>query len=86
MNIASMIKHRDKAPTNALIAQSVSFLCRTSIRYLLYQHFAYGNKKPDSPDEVQRSNGFQRVDLPRYYVSDSHRLGGLPARPASEVR
>ncbi len=69
MNIASMIKHRDKAPTNALIAQSVRFCAERGIRYLLYQHFAYGNKKPDSLTKFKEVNGFQRVDLPRYYVS-----------------
>jgi hypothetical protein len=68
MNIVSMIKHRDKAPTNALIAQSVRSCAERSIRYLAYQNFSYGNKKPDSLTNFKEVNGFQRVDLPRYYI------------------
>jgi hypothetical protein len=68
MNIVSMFKHRDKAPTNALVAQSVRSCAERGIRYLLYQNFTYGNKKQDSLTKFKEVNGFQRVDLPRYYV------------------
>jgi hypothetical protein len=68
MNIVSMIKHRDKAPTNALIAASVRACAERSIPHLAYQSFIYGNKGPDSLTNFKAVNGFQRVDLPRYYV------------------
>ena len=68
MNIVSMIKHRDKAPTNALIAHSVKACAERGIRYLVYQNFTYGNKKPDGLSNFKEVNGFQRVDVPRYYV------------------
>jgi hypothetical protein len=68
MNIVAMIKHRDKAPTNALIAESVRVCAARGIRSLLYQNFTYGNKQPDSLTNFKEVNGFQRVDLPRYYV------------------
>ena len=68
MNIVSMVKHRDKAPTNALIAHSVRYCADHGIRYLTYQNFTYGRKKPDSLTNFKEVNGFQRVDLPRYYV------------------
>jgi len=68
MNIVSMIKHRDKAPTNALIAHSVRACAERGIRYLVYQNFVYGNKKPDGLTTFKEVNGFQRVDIPRYYV------------------
>ncbi len=68
MNIVSMINHRDKAPTNALIAQSVRSCAERGIRYLAYQNFTYGNRKPDSLANFKEINGFQRVDLPRYYI------------------
>jgi hypothetical protein len=68
MNIVSMIKHRDKAPTNALIAHSVKACAERGIRYLVYQNFTYGNKKPDGLTNFKEVNGFQRVDVPRYYV------------------
>lgn len=68
MNIVSMIKHRDKAPTNALIAHAVRACAERGIRYLVYQNFTYGNKKPGGLSNFKEVNGFQRVLVPRYYV------------------
>jgi hypothetical protein len=68
MNILSTIQHRDKAPTNALIAQAVKSCAEHSIAYLLYQNFSYGKKPRDGITKFKEVNGFQRVDLPRYYV------------------
>ena len=68
MNIVAMIKHRDKAPTNALIAHAVRVCAERGIRYLVYQNFTYGKKKPDSLTNFKEVNGFERVDLPRYFV------------------
>src|SRR5438270_3410101 len=47
MNVVSMVKHRDKAPTNALIAAAVRSCAERGIRYLVYQNFVYGKKGPD---------------------------------------
>jgi hypothetical protein len=68
MNIVSMVRHKDKAPTNALIAQAVRSCAERKISYLVYQHFSYGKKQRDSLSDFKENNGFQRVDLPRYYV------------------
>jgi hypothetical protein len=68
MNILSMVQHRDKAPTNAIIAQAVRSCAERNIRYLVYQNFSYGNKPPDSMTNFKEVNGFTRVDVPRYYV------------------
>jgi hypothetical protein len=68
MNVVAMIRHRDKAPTNALIAESVRVCAARGIRHLLYQNFTYGRKKRDSLTNFKEVNGFQRVDVPRYYV------------------
>jgi hypothetical protein len=68
MNILSMIEHRDKAPTNALIAHSVKFCAEKGISFLVYQRFAYGNKISDGIMKFKKVNGFQKFDLPRYYV------------------
>lgn len=68
MHIVSMNQHRDKAPTNALIAQAVRSCADRGIRYLVYQNFVYGNKGEDSLSHFKSINGFQRVNLPRYYV------------------
>jgi len=68
MQILSMIKHRDKAPTNALIAQAVRSCADRGIQFLFYAQFSYGNKEWDGLAEFKHSNGFRRVDIPRYYV------------------
>jgi hypothetical protein len=68
MQIVSLMQHRDKAPTNALIAQAVRSCAERKIPYLWYANFSYGNKQRDSLADFKRHNGFQKVDLPRYYV------------------
>jgi hypothetical protein len=68
MHIVSMIRHRDKAPTNALVAQAVRSCADRGISYLVYSNFAYGNKERSSLSDFKERNGFQRVNLPRYYV------------------
>jgi hypothetical protein len=68
MHIVAMVQHRDKAPTNALIAHSVRVCAERHIPYLVYQNFVYGKKLADSLTHFKEVNGFSRVDLPRYYV------------------
>ena len=68
MHIVSMVQHRDKAPTNALIAQAVRSCAERKIPYLIYSNFSYGNKQRDSLSDFKERNGFQRVEVPRYYV------------------
>lgn len=99
MNIMSMIRHRDKAPTNALIAQAVRTCAERNISYLVYSNFAYGKKQTSSIADFKERNGFKRVDLPRYYApltwagATAFRLGlhrkavdHLPASVASVLR
>jgi len=68
VHILSMVKHKDKAPTNALIAAAVRCCADRGIRHLVYERFAYGKKKEDSLSHFKEVNGFARVNLPRYYV------------------
>jgi hypothetical protein len=68
MHILSTIQHRDKAPTNALIAQAVRSCAEREIPHLWYVKFHYGKKGHDSLAEFKRRNGFQKVDIPRYYI------------------
>jgi hypothetical protein len=68
LNIVSMIQHRDKAPTNALVMQAVRSCAERGIPYLVYSNFAYGTKQTSSLSDFKERNGFGRVDLPRYYV------------------
>ncbi len=69
MHILSMIQHRDKAPTNALIAQAVRSCAERRIPCLWYGNFFHGRTQRDSLADFKRHNGFQKVDLPRYYVA-----------------
>ena len=68
MQIVSMIQHRDKAPTNALIAQAVRSCATRGIPYLVYSKFVYGKKQRDSLGDFKHHNGFRKIELPRYYV------------------
>jgi len=68
MQILSMISHRDKAPQNALIAHAVRACAERGTGHLVYSHFAYGRKDRDGLSDFKQHNGFQRIDLPRYYV------------------
>ena len=43
-------------------------MCRTGIPYLVYSNFSYGKKQRDGLSDFKERNGFQRIDLPRYYV------------------
>jgi len=68
LNIVSLLEHRDKAPTNALVAHAVRYCADQAIPYLVYSNFSYGKRERDSLSDFKERNGFQRVDLPRYYV------------------
>lgn len=68
IHILSMLRHRDKAPTNALVAQAVRTCAERGIRYLVYEHFTYGKKPQDSLTHFKEVNGFERMDIPRYYI------------------
>lgn len=68
MHIVSALGHRDKAPTNALVAEAVRACAKRKISFLVYSNFAYGKKQRDSLSDFKERNGFQQVDLPRYYV------------------
>ena len=68
MQIVSMMGHQDKAPTNALIAQAVQSCAERGISYLWYANMSYGKKQADGLADFKRHNGFQKIELPRYFV------------------
>jgi len=68
MHILSMLQYRDKAPTNALVAQAVRSCADRHIAYLVYSNFGYGKKAQSSLSDFKQRNGFQAVNIPRYYV------------------
>jgi hypothetical protein len=68
LHLLSMVQHRDKSPTNALIAQVVRSCAERGVVYLTYGKMVYGKKEGDSLSHFKEANGFQRIDVPRYYV------------------
>lgn len=63
MNIVSMICHRDKAPTNALIAKSVEYCAEHNITSLMYG--VWGGR---GLSDFKAANGFERTEVARYFV------------------
>ena len=61
--IISKIAHRDLAPNNALLAKAVERCAEKRLPYLVYARWL-----DDSLGDFKRSNGFQKFDLPRYFV------------------
>ncbi|HLZ32367.1 MAG TPA: hypothetical protein VKP13_00020, partial [Nitrospira sp.] len=67
-SILSLAAYRDKAPTNALVAEAVRYCATHGIPYLVYSRYSDGNKERDSLMDFKDHNGFQRVNLPRYFI------------------
>lgn len=63
MNIVSMVCHRDKAPTNALLAKAVEVCAARGDRYIIY-----GPWDGQSLIDFKKHHAFQKVDVPRYFV------------------
>jgi len=80
-HLLSLVEHRDKSSTNALVSRAVRYCAEHKIPYLVYSRFNDGKKEWDSLMDFKERNGFKRVDLPRYYIpltmlgSVSYRLG-----------
>jgi hypothetical protein len=68
MQIISKICHRDKSPTNALISKAVEICASKGIKYLTYGSFIYGNKGVDHLTEFKINNGFEKIEVPKYYI------------------
>lgn len=65
--------HRDKAPMNAILAKCVELCASKEIPLLVYGQFTYGKKGEDSLTAFKRNCGFQRIEVPRYYIPLSKR-------------
>lgn len=62
--ILSKISHRDKAPTNALLAKAVEICASKKMPYLVYAFWNDGSSLTD----FKERNGFEKVSVPRYFV------------------
>jgi hypothetical protein len=68
MQILSKTAVRDCRTNNALLAEAVKQCCMRGVEYLLYERFDYGKKVGDSLSRFKQSNGFLKMEIPRYYV------------------
>ncbi len=65
----SMNRHRDKSVNNALIAGMVRACAARGVSQLAYAKFEYGKKRCSSLTDFKINNGFERVLVPRYYIT-----------------
>ncbi len=63
VEILSKLEHRDKSPTNALLAKAVEICAEKNIHQLVYSKWITG-----SLGDFKRHNGFEKIGLPRYYI------------------
>lgn len=63
MNAISQVKHRDKVPTNILLAKAVEICDKKKIPYLIYGKWSEGTL-----GAFKRHNGCEKIDLPRYFI------------------
>jgi len=68
MQIVSKTTHYDKRPTNVLITKAVEVCKQKCISFLIYGKYVYGNKTDSSLTEFKRRNGFEQINMPRYYI------------------
>ena len=68
MQILSKISHADKRPTNALLAKAIEICESKQVRYLTYGRYVYWNKDQSSLIDFKQRNGFEKIDIPIYYV------------------
>jgi hypothetical protein len=68
MQILSMVRHRPKGPTNALMAEAVRICAELKMPYLVYGKYDYGRVGSDTLRDFKLFNGFEHVLLPRYHI------------------
>ena len=66
VNVASKISHRDKAVSSALIAKAVEICADRKAKCVVYGVWGSGGTR--GLVEFKVANGFECVDVPRYYV------------------
>jgi len=58
----------DEEKSQAGLAQAVQSCADRGISYLWYANMSYGKKQADGLADFKRHNGFQKIEVPRYYV------------------
>jgi len=68
MQILSKMEFYGKRSNNALLAEAVRQCTLRGVKYLLYEKFSYNKKGTDGLARFKENHGFERMDIPRYYV------------------
>lgn len=68
MQVLSKMEFWNKRPNNALLSEAVRQCYLRGANYLLYEKFNYGKKIVDTLTKYKQSNGFVRMNIPRYYI------------------
>lgn len=68
LQIISKAAFSEKRPTNALLSKVVKTCEERQIKRFIYGEYSYGHKEQSSLIDFKRSNGFEKIDVPRYYV------------------
>jgi hypothetical protein len=63
MQINSLVAHRDKSPTNAILAKAIEICAERGIT-----HFQYGVWSRRTLGDFKKHHGFALVEVPRYFV------------------
>jgi hypothetical protein len=61
--ILDKMDHRDKAPMNGMIAKAVEICATREVPYIVYMMWRRAGH-----GEFQESNGFERIQIPEYFV------------------
>lgn len=65
LQIISMIKHRSRCVTNALLAKAVEISAAKGMSHLIYAKYICNNR---SLMDFKRHNGFEQILYPRYFI------------------
>jgi hypothetical protein len=68
MQLICMAAQTDKKPNNALLAKAVELCAARGITQFVYGQYIYGRSADSTLTEFKRRNGFERIDLQRYFV------------------
>jgi hypothetical protein len=68
MQVISKTTYFKKCPTNALLSRAVQVCEASRIKYLVYGSYVYGSNERSTLLDFKRRNGFEEVEVPRYYV------------------
>jgi hypothetical protein len=68
LHIVSLNSQYDKRPSNALIARMVETCAAKGITHILYGKYTYGSQSATPLAEFKHRNGFEQINVPRYYV------------------